>query len=62
MCFTVGFAGFVRAITIGRQKASTYATTDWQNFTMLNALLLAYALTFVAGIVIVHLVRSMVIR
>jgi hypothetical protein len=58
-----GLAGFVKAVTIGHQKATEYATTDWHNFTTLNGLtLLAYALTFAIGIAIVHLVRSLVIR
>ena len=58
-----GLAGFVRAVTIGGQKAAEFATTDWHNFTTLNGLtLLAYALTFAVGIAVVHLVRSLVIR
>ena len=58
-----GLAGFVRAVTVGGQKAAEYATTDWHNFTTLNGLtLLAYALTFAVGIAVVHLVRSLVIR
>jgi hypothetical protein len=58
-----GLAGFVRAITIGGQKANDFATADWHNFATLNGLtLLAYGLTFAAGIAVVHLVRSAVIR
>ena len=48
-----GLAGFVRAVTVGGQKAAEYATTDWHNFTTLNGLtLLAYALTFAVGIAV----------
>lgn len=58
-----GLAGFVRAITIGGQKAAEYATTDWHNFTTLDGLtLLAYAITFAAGIAVVHLLSSVVRR
>ncbi|HVZ91257.1 MAG TPA: hypothetical protein VG843_06375 [Rhizomicrobium sp.] len=58
-----GLAGFLRAVTIGGQKASEYAVADWHNFTALNALtLLAYGVTFAVGIAVVHLIRSLVLR
>jgi hypothetical protein len=58
-----GLALYVRAITLGGQKAADYATADWHNFTTLNALtLLAYGLTFAVGIAIVRTVLSVIGR
>ena len=58
-----GLALYVRAITLGGQKAADYATTDWHNFTTLNALtLLAYGLTFAVGIAVVRAVLSAIGR
>ena len=55
--------GYVRAVTLDKQNAAAFATTDWHNFLGLHMLtLLAYAVTFAIGIAIVHLVRSLVMR
>ena len=61
----VAFAllGYVRAVTLGKQPAAAYATTDWHNFATSQGLtLLAYALTFAAGILVVHLVSQLIKR
>ncbi len=61
----VAFAllGYVRAVTLGKQNAVAYATTDWHNFLGLPMItLLAYAITFAIGIAVVNLVRSLVLR
>ena len=61
----VAFAllGYLRMVTLGKQPAVAYATTDWHNFTSTNGLtLLAYALIFAVGIAVVQLVRSVVAR
>lgn len=56
-------AGYVRAVTMGGQKAAAFATTDWHAFLGLNALtLLAYAITFAVGIAVAHLVLGLVRR
>ena len=56
-------AGYVRAVTLGGQNATDFAAVDWHNFLDLHMLtLVAYALTFAAGIAVVHAVRSLVIR
>jgi hypothetical protein len=55
--------GYVRAVTLGGQKAADYATADWHNFLDLHMMtLLAYALTFAVGIAVVHLARQLVLR
>jgi hypothetical protein len=55
--------GYVRAVTVGGQKAADYATADWHNFLDLHMLtLLSYALTFAVGIAVVHAVRQLVLR
>lgn len=55
--------GYVRAVTIGKQNAAAYATTDWHNFLGLPMItLLAYVITFAIGIAVVNLVRSLVLR
>ncbi|HWA90438.1 MAG TPA: hypothetical protein VG889_10405 [Rhizomicrobium sp.] len=61
----VAFAllGYVRAVTLGKQNAIAYATTDWHNFATTPGLtLLAYALIFAIGIAIIQTVRSLVLR
>ena len=56
-------AGYVRAVTMGGQNASAFATKDWQAFQGLHMItLLAYALAFGVVIAIVHAARSMVMR
>jgi VIT1/CCC1 family predicted Fe2+/Mn2+ transporter len=58
-----GLLGYVRAVTLGKQPAAAFATTDWHNFTTTTGLtLLAYALIFAVGIAIVQTVRSLVFR
>ena len=58
-----GLLGYVRAVTLGKQPAAAYATTDWHNFASSTGLtLLAYLITFALVIAIVNLVRSMVLR
>jgi hypothetical protein len=55
--------GYVRAVTLGKQPAAQFATTDWHNFATTNGLtLLAYVLIFAVGIAVVQVVRSVVIR
>ncbi len=56
-------AGYVRAVTVGGQNASAYATTDWHNFLALPMLtLLSYAVAFAVVIAVVHLVRTLIAR
>jgi hypothetical protein len=58
-----GLLGYVRAVTLGKQNAAAFATTDWHNFASSTGLtLLAYAITFAVVIAIVNLVRGLVIR
>jgi hypothetical protein len=53
--------GYVRAVTLGGQKAAAYAATDWQAFQNLHMLdLLAYALIFAVVIAIAHAARSLI--
>ncbi|HXC56889.1 MAG TPA: hypothetical protein VNU97_16440 [Rhizomicrobium sp.] len=59
----VAFAlvSYARAITLGGQKASAYAATDWQAFQNLHMLdLLAYALLFAIVIAVAHAARSLI--
>ena len=52
-----------KAITLGKQPAAAYATTDWHNFAASTGLtLLAYLITFALVIAIVNTVRSLVLR
>ncbi|HEY4942858.1 MAG TPA: hypothetical protein VII56_15625 [Rhizomicrobium sp.] len=54
---------YVLAITLGKQNASAYATTDWQTFQALHMLtLLAYALLFGVVIAVAHAARSLISR
>jgi hypothetical protein len=58
-----GLLGYVRAVTVGKQNAAAYATTDWHNFATTTGLtLLAYAVVFAVVIAVVHLVRSLIFR
>ncbi|HTU00112.1 MAG TPA: hypothetical protein VMF58_18830 [Rhizomicrobium sp.] len=55
--------GYVYAVTVGKQPAAAYATTDWHNFATMNGLtLLAYGLIFAVGIAVANLVLSVVRR
>lgn len=55
--------GYVRAVTLGKQNAAAFATTDWHNFLGLPMItLLAYAITFAVGIAVVNLAVSLVRR
>ena len=61
----VAFAllGYVRMVTLGKQPAAAYATTDWHNFATTNGLtLLGYVLIFAVGIAVANLVLSVVRR
>lgn len=61
----VAFAliGYVYAVTLGKQPAAAYATTDWHNFATMNGLtLLAYGLIFAVGIAAANLLISIVRR
>jgi len=61
----VAFAliGYVYAVTVGKQPAAAYATTDWHNFATMNGLtLLAYGLIFAVGIAVANLLLSFVKR
>jgi hypothetical protein len=52
---------YVRAVTLGGQNASAYATTDWQAFQNLHMLqLLAYSVTFAVVIAVAHTARSLI--
>lgn len=58
-----GLLGYVRAVTLGKQPAAAFATTDWHNFATTPGLtLLAYALIFAVGIAVVQMIRSLVLR
>ena len=49
-------AGYVRAVTMGGQNASAFASKDWHNFQDLHMMtLLAYAVTFA---VVIAMLRS----
>jgi hypothetical protein len=51
--------GYVRAVTVGKQDFSAYATTEWHNFLALPMLtLIAYFVIFAVLIGVVHLIRS----
>lgn len=53
--------GYVRAITMGHQDVSAYASTAWHNFLGLGMLtLIAYAVIFAVLIALVNVVRSAV--
>jgi hypothetical protein len=55
--------GYVYAVTLGKQPAAAFATTDWHNFATMNGLtLLAYGLIFAVGIAIANLLISVVRR
>jgi hypothetical protein len=59
----VAFAlvSYARAVTLGGQNASAYATTDWQAFQNLHMLqLLAYSVTFAVVIAVAHTARSLI--
>jgi hypothetical protein len=61
----VAFAlvGYVRAVTMGGQNASAFATKDWQAFQGLHMMtLLAYAVAFAVVIAVVHTARSVFMR
>jgi len=52
---------YVRAVTLGGQNASAYATTDWQAFQNLHMLqLLGYSLAFAVVIAVAHTARSLI--
>ena len=54
--------GYVRAVTLGGQNPSAFASTDWQAFQNLHMLqLLAYMLTFAVAIAIAHTARSLIL-
>lgn len=56
-------AGFARAITIGGQNATAFATKDWQMFQELHMMtLVAYAVTFAVVIAVAHIARSLLMR
>jgi hypothetical protein len=56
-------AGYVKAVTMGGENASTFATKDWQAFQELHMMtLLAYAIAFAVVIAVVHAARSMIMR
>src|ERR1700761_8674229 len=58
-----GLLGYVRAVTVGKQPAAAFATTDWHSFASTPGLtLLAYLITFAVIIAIVNTVRSLVLR
>ena len=55
--------GYVYAVTVLKQPAAAYATTDWHNFTTMNGLtLLSYVLIFGVGIAVANVVFSVVRR
>jgi hypothetical protein len=55
--------GYVRMVTLGKQPAAAFATTDWHNFATTPGLtLLAYLITFAVVIAVVNTVRSLVLR
>jgi hypothetical protein len=59
----VAFAllGFVRAVTLGHQEVTAFATTSWHNFLGLGMLtLVAYAVIFAVLIAVVNVIRSAV--
>ena len=54
---------YVLAITVGKNNAAAYATTDWQAFQALKMLtLLAYALLFGVVVAVAHTARSLISR
>ncbi|MEJ1967332.1 MAG: hypothetical protein WDN03_01650 [Rhizomicrobium sp.] len=54
-----GLAGYVRAITIGKQNPSAFATTDWQAFLNLPMRqFLPYVLVFLVAIAVAHALRA----
>ena len=54
---------YVLAITLGKQNAAAYATTDWQAFQSLKMLtLVAYALMFGVVIAVAHTARTLITR
>jgi heme/copper-type cytochrome/quinol oxidase subunit 2 len=54
---------YVLAITVHKQNASAFATTDWQAFQNLHMLtLLAYAILFGVVIGVAHTARSLISR
>ena len=56
-------AGYVRAVTMGGQNASAFATKDWQAFQGLHMMtLLAYAIAFGVVIAVVHAARNLIGR
>ena len=56
-------ASYARAVTIGGQNASAFATKDWQAFQSLHMMtLVAYAIAFAVVIAVVHAARSMLMR
>jgi hypothetical protein len=53
-----GLAGYVRAVTLGKQNASAYAGTDWQAFLNLQMkTLLPYLVLFLVAIAVAHALR-----
>ena len=53
-----GLAGYVRAVTLGKQNAAAFAGTDWQAFLNLQIkLLLPYFVLFLVAIAVAHALR-----
>lgn len=54
---------YTRAVLLGGENATAFATKDWQAFQNLHMLtLLAYGLTFAAVILATHLLRLVAMR
>ena len=50
-----GLAGYVRAVTLGKQNAAAFASTDWQAFLNLQMkTLLPYLALFLVAIAVAH--------
>ena len=53
-----GLAGYVRAVTLGKQNAAAFANTDWQAFLNLQMkMLLPYFVLFLVAIAVAHALR-----
>jgi len=53
-----GLAGYVRAVTLGKQNAAAFASTDWQALLNLQIkVLLPYFLLFLVAIAVAHALR-----
>lgn len=58
-----GLAGYARAVVLNGQNAAQLAEVQWHGFLgMTMQTLLAYAVTFAAGIGLIHVVRSFLTR